>query len=193
VFAAFAAWSVAILAVHLRARTGRLRLPPALARAEPFADLAAIVALTYTSGGPFSETGMAFFVLPLLAAARLRPDVTARWCVASVGAYLLLSVLHPTASEPGATARIISQLAYLAWAGLAATLLSSVLARRDAAIARLAEDRGRLAAHALTAEQRERRRLAEQHYRDECDPHRRQLQHSERRRPRPGRGRSGRR
>jgi hypothetical protein len=35
--------------------------------------------------------------------------------------------------------------------------------------------------------------LAEQHYRDECDPHRRQLQHSERRRPRPGRGRSGRR
>jgi two-component system NarL family sensor kinase len=161
VFAVFAAWSVAILAVHLRARTGRLRLPPALARAEPFADLAAIVALTYTSGGPFSETGMAFFVLPLLAAARLRPDVTARWCVASVGAYLLLSVLHPTASEPGATARIISQLAYLAWAGLAATLLSSVLARRDAAIARLAEDRGRLAAHALTAEQRERRRLAE--------------------------------
>ena len=87
--AAFAAWSAAILALHLRARAGRVRLPPALERAEPFVDLAAIVALTYTSGGPFSETGMAFFVLPLLAAARLRPDVTARWAVAAVVA------LHP--------------------------------------------------------------------------------------------------
>ena len=36
-----------------------------------------------------------------------------------------------------------------------------MLARRDAAIARLANERGQLAAHALTAEQRERRRVAE--------------------------------
>jgi two-component system NarL family sensor kinase len=56
---------------------------------------------------------------------------------------------------------MISQIGYLAWAGLAATLLSSVLARRDAAIATLANERGQLAAHALSAEQRERRRLAE--------------------------------
>jgi two-component system NarL family sensor kinase len=35
-----------------------------------------------------------------------------------------------------------------------------VLSQRDAAIARLAEQRGRLATHALTAEERERRRLA---------------------------------
>jgi len=161
VFAAFAAWAVTILVAHLAARAGRLRIPPALERAEPFLDLAAIVALTYTSGGPFSETGMAFFVLPLLAAVRLRPDVTARCSAAAVGAFLALSVLHPTAGEPEATARMISQLAYLAWAGLAATLVSSVLARRDARIATLAEERGQLAAHALTAEQRERRRLAE--------------------------------
>jgi two-component system NarL family sensor kinase len=126
-----------------------------------FVDLAAIVALTYTSGGPFSETGMAFFVLPLLAAARLRPEVTARWAGAAVVAYLLLSVLHSTAGQREATSRMISQIAYLAWAGLAATLLSSVLARRDAAIATLAKERGQLAAHALESEQRERRRLAE--------------------------------
>ena len=159
--AAFAAWSAAILALHLAARAGRLRLPPTLERAEPFVDLAAIAALTYTSGGPFSETGMAFFVLPLLAAARLRPDVTARWSAAAIGAYVLLSILHPTAGEHEATARMVSQVGYLAWAGLAATLLSSVLARRDAAIATLADERGQLAAHALSAEQRERRRLAE--------------------------------
>ena len=163
---AFGAWAAGILALHLRARSGRGLVPPGLERVEPFVDLTAIVALTYTSGGPFSETGLAFFVLPLLAAARLRPDVTARWSTASVGAYLLLSILHPTAGESEATSRMISQLAYLAWAGLAATLLSSVLARRDAAIATLAEERGRLAAHALTAEQRERRRLAE-HLHDE--------------------------
>jgi two-component system NarL family sensor kinase len=159
--AAFAVWAAAILALHVRARAGRVRLPPALARAEPFVDLAAIVALTYTSGGPFSETGMAFFVLPLLAAARLRPYVTARWAGAAVGAFLALSIVHPSAGEPEAMSRMISQVGYLAWAGLAATLLSSVLAQRDAAIATLANERGQLAAHALSAEQRERRRLAE--------------------------------
>jgi two-component system NarL family sensor kinase len=159
--AAFAAWSAAILALHLRAQAGRVRLPTQLERAEPFVDLAAIVALTYTSGGPFSETAMAFFVLPLLAAARLRPDVTARWAGAAIGGFLALSILHPTAGESEATSRMISQVAYLAWAGLAATLLSSVLAQRDAAIATLARERGQLAAHALSAEQRERRRLAE--------------------------------
>jgi two-component system NarL family sensor kinase len=158
---AFAAWAIAILLLRAAARAGRARAPAALDRAEPFVDLAAIVALTYTSGGPFSETGIAFFVLPLLAAAQLRPGVTARWAAAAVVAYLLLSLVHPVAGGSDATSRMISQLAYLAWAGLAATLLSAVLARRDAAIAMLAHERGELATHALEAEQRERRRLAE--------------------------------
>jgi two-component system NarL family sensor kinase len=108
---AFAAWAAGLLALHLVARAGRVRAPAALERAEPFVDLAAIVALTYTSGGPFSQTGMAFFVLPLLAAARLRP--------------------------------------------------SAALAARDAAIARLAQERGQLAASVLEAEQRERHRLGD--------------------------------
>jgi two-component system NarL family sensor kinase len=56
---------------------------------------------------------------------------------------------------------MISRLAYLAWAGLAATLLSAALARRDAAIGALAAERGELAAQALEAEQRERRRIAD--------------------------------
>jgi two-component system, NarL family, sensor kinase len=160
VLSAFAAWALLVLIVHVRARSGP-GAPASLQRVEPFVDLAAIVALTYTSGGPFSQTGMAFFVLPLLAAARLRPVVTARWAAAAVGLYALLSLLHPTAGADEATARMLSQLAYLAWAGLAATLLSAALARRDAAIAALAQERGELAAHALQAEQRERRRLAE--------------------------------
>jgi two-component system NarL family sensor kinase len=158
---AFGAWAAGIFGLHVAARAGGVRFPPAIERAEPFVDLAAIVALTYTSGGPFSETGMAFFVLPLLAAARLRPDVTARWAGASVLAFLLLCLLHPTAGEREATEHTISQVAYLVWAGLTATIVSAVLARRDASIAALARERGEFAALALDAEQSERRRLAE--------------------------------
>ena len=155
--AAFALWAAAVLAVRLSAA----RVPPLLDRVEPFVDLAAIVALTYASGGPFSETAMAFFVLPVLAAARLRPRLTAAWALGAIGAFILLSVVHPNAGEAQATERVISQVAYLALVGLAATLVSYVLQQRDLAIARLAEQRGQLATHALTAEQRERRRLAQ--------------------------------
>ena len=54
----------------------------------------------------------------------MRPAVTARWAAAAVGAFLALSMLHPTAREPEVTSRMLSQVAYLTWAGLAATLLS---------------------------------------------------------------------
>ena len=159
--AAFALWSAGLLALRVAQSRGRTRPPPALDRVEPFVDLAAIVALTYSSGGPFSETAMAFFVLPVLAAARLRPALTAGWSLGAIAAYILLSAVHPTAWEGEATGRMVSQVLYLALVGAAATLVSHVLSQRDAAIARLAEQRGRLASHALTAEQRERRRLAE--------------------------------
>jgi two-component system, NarL family, sensor kinase len=154
--AAYGLWAAALLALHL---TGRA--PSTLDRAEPFIDLAAIVALTYASGGPFSQTATAFFVLPVLAAARLRPLVTAGWALGAIACFVLLSVVHPTAAEAEASGRIVSQAAYLALIGLAATLVSYVLQQHELAIARLAEQRGQLATHALTAEQRERRRLAE--------------------------------
>ena len=154
--AAYGVWAAALLALHLAGRT-----PPTLDRVEPFLDLAAIVALTYASGGPFSETATAFFVLPVLAAARLRPLVTAGWALGAIAAFILLSVVHPNAAEAEATGRIVSQAAYLALIGAAATLVSYVLQQHELAIATLAEQRGQLATHALTAEQRERRRLAE--------------------------------
>jgi two-component system NarL family sensor kinase len=154
--AAYGLWAAVLLALNLAHRE-----PQTLDRIEPFIDLAAIAALTYASGGPFSETATAFFVLPVLAAARLRPRVTAGWALGAIACYILLSVVHPNAGELDATGRIISQVAYLALIGMAATLVSYVLQQRDRAIARLAEQRGQLATHALTAEQRERRRLAE--------------------------------
>jgi two-component system NarL family sensor kinase len=159
--AAFAIWAAALLALRLAARRGMATVPATVGRVAPFVDLGAIVALTYASGGPFSETATAFFVLPVLAATRLRPRVTAAWALGAVLAFILLSVVHPTAGEQEATERMTSQVAYLAWIGLAATLVSSVLHQREAAIAKLAKQRGQLAAHALASEQRERRRLAE--------------------------------
>jgi two-component system NarL family sensor kinase len=155
--AAFGLWAAVMLAL----RVARRPTPVALDRAEPFVDLAAITALTYASGGPFSETGTAFFALPVLAAARLRPRLTAGWALGAIAAFVALSVVHPTAGEGEATERMVSQVFYLAWIGAAAVLVSAVLHRRDAAIARLATQRERLAAQALAAEQRERRRLAE--------------------------------
>ena len=89
------------------------------------------------------------------------PRLTAGWALGSIAAFVALSVVHPTAGESEATERMISQVVYLAWIGAAATLVSAVLHRRDAAIARLATQREQLAAQALAAEQRERRRLAQ--------------------------------
>ncbi len=163
VLGAFALWAAGILALRVRDARGRGRVPPPeqLDRLEPFVDLAAITALTYTSGGPFSETASAFFVLPVLAAARLRPALTAAWALGAIAAYLAHSLGHPNAGAGEATDRMLSQVAYLALIGAAATLVSHVLNQRDLAIARLAEQRGQLVSHALGAEQRERRRIAE--------------------------------
>ena len=129
--AAYGVWAAVLLGLNLARRE-----PPVLDRVEPFIDLAAIVALTYASGGPFSETATAFFVLPVLAAARLRPRVTAGWALGAIACFILLSVVHPNAREAEATGRIVSQVAYLALIGLAATLVSYVLQQRDLAIAR---------------------------------------------------------
>jgi two-component system, NarL family, sensor kinase len=159
--AAFAAWALGLFGLRLWAATGATHVPGMLDRVEPFVDLAAIAALTYSSGGAFSETAMAFFALPVLAAARMAPRVTAAWTLLAIASYVVLSVAHPSAGQAQATSRLISQVVYLAWIGAAATLVSQVLHQRNLAIEDLADQRGRLAEHALSAEQRERRHLAE--------------------------------
>jgi len=125
-------------------------------------DLAFIFALTYTSGGPLSQLRYAFFFVPLGAALLFRPRNTAAASVATVGAYLLISLLHPATDDlPGAVELEASQSLYLVWMGIAAVLLARVLTRRTEEVEELAAGRGRLVAQALDAEDRERRRLAE--------------------------------
>ena len=130
------------------------QLPPQLLAA---LDVAFLCALTYTSGGPFSQLRYAFFLLPIGAALLLRPTLTAWASLAVVVAYVAIALLYPTEDAGDFE---LTQGLYLVWMGIVAVLLSRLLARRADEVERLAADRGRLVAQALDAEDRERRRLA---------------------------------
>jgi two-component system NarL family sensor kinase len=120
-------------------------------------DLAFLWALTYTSGGPFSQLRYAFFLLPIGAALLLRPALTAAASLVVVVAYVGIALLYPTQDAGDFE---LTQAVYLVWMGIVAVLLSRLLARRADEVERLSADRGRLVAQALDAEDRERRRLA---------------------------------
>lgn len=135
--------------------SGRGRQPPV--QLLVVLDLGFLWALTYTSGGPFSQLRYAFFLLPIGAALLLRPALTAAASLVVVLSYLAIALLYPTT---GAGDFELTQSVYLLWMGIVAVLLSQLLARRADEVARLSADRGRLVAQALDAEDRERRRLA---------------------------------
>lgn len=124
-------------------------------------DVTFLCAFVYTSGGPFSEARYAFFVVPVAAALLARPRVTAAASAIAVGAYAAVSVLHPANERAQAVGIEAAQVAYLLWIGMAATLVSTALARRASQVAALAASRGRLVAQMLDAEDHERRQLAE--------------------------------
>ena len=149
-------YAVAMLALELGPVRWR---PPALAAA--VIDLLAITALVYTSGGARSQLRFAFYVLPVAAAVRLSPRITALWSVLAILAYLAVALPHPTTDAVGDLEFILAQALALAWVSAAAVMLSALLQRRTDALARLARQRRSLVRQALDAEARERRRLAE--------------------------------
>jgi two-component system NarL family sensor kinase len=154
--ALFSAWSAGVLAwVHLRPAGERFAV---LVTA---VDIAAISVLAVLSGGAFSHARLAFFLVPVAVAFRFRPAVTTAAVVVTTAAYVAQAAAHPAAGEPSAARFIVTQAGFLAWVGVACVLLSMLLARRTELVARLAENRSRLLADALEAEQRERKRLAE--------------------------------
>jgi two-component system NarL family sensor kinase len=154
--ALFSAWSAAVLAwVHLQPAGERFAL---LATA---VDIVAISVLALLSGGAFSHARLAFFLIPVAVAFRFRPAVTSVAVGVTTAAYVIQAVAHPAASQPEAVRFIVTQAGFLAWVGVACVLLSMLLARRTALVARLADARSRLLADAIDAEQRERKRLAE--------------------------------
>jgi two-component system NarL family sensor kinase len=154
--AVFSAWSAGVLAwVHLRPAGERFAL------AATAVDIAAISVLAVLSGGPFSHARLAFFLVPVAVAFRLRPSVTAAAVAVTTAAYVIQASVHPAAAQPEAARFIVTQAGFLAWIGVACVLLSMLLARRTELVTRLADARSRLLADALSAEQRERKALAE--------------------------------
>jgi len=124
-------------------------------------DVIAITLLALLSGGPFSEARVAFFLVPVAVAFRFRPIVTATAAAAVVVAYLVEALFYPPAELPNELRFTLLQTGFLAWIGLAATLLSAVLARQTDRLTELYRSRSRLLADALGAEERERQALAE--------------------------------
>ena len=124
-------------------------------------DLGFICALTYTSGGAFSQLRYAFFLVPLGAALLSSPLNTMAASLASILAFLAISLAHPAGDDFALVDFEIAQVIYLAWAGFAAVLLSQLLMQRNERIAALATSRRRLVAQVLDAEGLERRRLAD--------------------------------
>jgi two-component system, NarL family, sensor kinase len=154
--ALFSAWSAGVLTwVHLRP------VGPQFALLTTAVDIVAISVLAILSGGAFSHARLAFFVVPVAVAFRLRPALTAAAVVVTTAAYVIQAALHPAVRQPEAVRFIVTQAGFLAWVGVACVLLSMLLARRTELVGRLADERSRLLADALEAEQRERKTLAE--------------------------------
>jgi len=151
----FAAYAVTMLALSVRADQ---RLP---GTPQAIADLAWIAALVWVSGGADSPLRFAFYVMPIAAAVRLSPPVTAIWLGLALAAYLVVAVPHPDTDLSEDVDMIVEQSLALLWVGAGAVMLSAYIARREQSLAALAEARRLLVRQALDAEARERRRLAE--------------------------------
>ena len=93
-------------------------------------DVVAITALVSLSGGAFSDARAAYFLIPIAVAFRFRPLFTAVASVVTIAAYLTQAFAHSASRREGAERFIALHAGYLAWVGLAAVLLSYVLARR---------------------------------------------------------------
>jgi two-component system NarL family sensor kinase len=156
VVALFGVYAVAILVLD---RFTALGSPPPLAQA--VIDLGFIAAMVYTSGGAQSPLRLAFYGLPVVAAVRLSPRVTAVWTGVALLAYLLVTVPHPSTDLSRDGDILLREALGLAWIGAAAVMLSALIARRERALVELAASRRRLVAQSLDAEARERRRLAQ--------------------------------
>jgi two-component system NarL family sensor kinase len=152
----FVAWSIGLLAwVYRRPTSQRFAL------ATTAVDVAAITALTITSGAGLSQTRFAYFFIPVVAAFRFRPFITAIAAAAGVVAYTGQALARPVAGQPAEPRFIAVHAGYLAWVGLAAALLAALLRRRTQRVVDLVESRELLLSELLTVEEREHQALAE--------------------------------
>jgi two-component system NarL family sensor kinase len=146
---------VSLLATFRGRGSGRLSLVPALI------DLCAVSVLVYTTGGEHSSLRFAFYVLPIAAALRLSPKLTATWAALSVLAYLAVTLPHPDTVLPSDLNRLFDDSLSLLWVAAAAVMLSAMVGQRQRVLVEFAEMRRDLVQQALDAGAHEQRRLAE--------------------------------
>ncbi len=154
--AAFGVYAIVTLVLAV-SRTAASRISPLLA----LVDLGAVAALVYATGGEQSPLKFAFYVLPIGAALRLSPRLTAGWTGLSVLAFLAVTVPHPDTTLPQDLDILVDDTLALLWVGGAAVMLSAMVGRRQRALVEFADARRELVQQALDAEAREQRRLAE--------------------------------
>lgn len=152
----FGIYAVASLVItFVTPGAARLSLIPALV------DLCAVALLVYSTGGEHSSLRFAFYVLPVAAALRLSPKLTASWAALSVFAYLAVTVPHPDTVLPTDLDRLLDDSLSQLWVGAAAVMLSATVGQRQRALVEFAEMRRDLVQQALDARAHEQRRLAE--------------------------------
>jgi len=153
--AVFAVYAIAMLTLSVR------RPQPSAPLGQALCDLVVIAALVFTSGGASSPLRFAFYVLPIIAALRLSPRLTATWTALALAAYVLATVPHPSTQLPGDLDLLAVEALTLGWVGAAAVMLSALVGRRERMLEDLAASRRRLVQQSLDAAARERRRLAQ--------------------------------
>jgi two-component system NarL family sensor kinase len=147
--------AVSLLITFISPRAPRLSLVPAVI------DLCAVALLVDATGGEYSSLRFAFYVLPIAAALRLSPKLTASWGALSVVAYLAVTIPHPDTILPEDLGGLLEDSLSLLWVASAAVMLSAMVGRRQRAVVEFAEMRRELVQQALDAEANQQRRLAE--------------------------------
>jgi two-component system, NarL family, sensor kinase len=141
-----------------------LFLRPALGRSDVLVagiDVGFAAALAFASGGGGSNVRFALIFAPIATALRRRPLLTLGVTVVAVVLYVAQAEVHQRGGREVADSFLAVQSSYIAWLGAAATVLAYLLARREEEVERLLFARQQLVSEALSAEERERQRIAE--------------------------------
>ena len=149
----------ALFAVVWLARVLRRPVSPRTGLVATAVDLVAITVLALFAGGGGTLPTLAYVLVPVLAAFRYRPELSAAVGVATILSFLLTAAVE---RAPVAASTLAAEAAVLAMVAVATFLLAVVLARRADRIRALLADADALTAQVLDAEARERRRLAEE-------------------------------
>ncbi|WP_433803147.1 sensor histidine kinase [Actinomycetospora sp. CA-084318] len=147
-----------VFAVSWFAKVTRRPVSPTTGLVATTIDLVAVTVLSLLAGGGGTLPTLAYVVIPVMAAFRYRPALSAGVGIATILSFALTAAIE---RPPVDTTTLVAEAAVLTVVAVATFLLSVVLARRATRIRALLADADALTAQVLDAEARERRRLAE--------------------------------